>query len=314
MSNTRLYIFTAVVGVLIILGALFEGGRTSRWSDPQDPALDSFAAGIQHIPPVLGPWKGDTENERREMDNPLIKQEAGAESTLTRMYFSDAFKKGVTINIICGLSRKVAIHTPDACYRGQGYVIEGEIEVKKFHYLDRVLLKKLTAEGMKKEDAEYQAQKEATFKTALFVHESQDGYVDRQRVYWGWKGEGTDWIAPDIPRNRWRPTDPICKLYLSVTEDLGEKDLGNPVENFGQYLFHDLDVLLSGTYQPPAAQVPEKEQGERREPGKATTPSEPAPATENLPEPSTATPAAPPATAPEATKPEEDDLPELPTL
>ncbi|MDO5113329.1 MAG: hypothetical protein Q4E67_03035, partial [Planctomycetia bacterium] len=216
MSKYIQYVFYALAVVIILAGAIYEGTRTSRWSDPQDPVLDSFAVGIGDIPADLGYWTGDTQTERREMEE-LIAEEAGAVATLTRSYHAPSVERGVTINIICGLSRKVAIHTPDACYRGSGYVMEGEIETVKIPYYDNRLLRKLQQADPEADVTE--AMKEATFYTAVFVHEDKDGYIDRQRVFWAWKGEGTDWLAPSIPRNRWSPTDPLCKLYLSTVEE-----------------------------------------------------------------------------------------------
>lgn len=247
MSKYTHYVFYALAAVIILGGALYEGTRTSRWSDPQDPILDSFAAGIHDIPTQLDYWTGDTKTERREMEA-LIAEEAGAVATLTRSYHTASIEKSVTINIICGLSRKVAIHTPDACYRGSGYVMEGEIETVKIPYLDTVSLKKLQQNN--KDVDSSQAMKEATFYTALFVHDAQDGYIDRQRVFWAWKGKGTDWIAPSIPRNRWAPTDPLCKLYLSTVESPEDSLNGNPVYDFGKVLFPTLEKLLDGQYQP----------------------------------------------------------------
>ena len=254
MSKYIQYVFYALAVVIILVGALYEGTRTSRWSDPQDPILDSFAAGIHDIPVDLGYWTGDTRTERREMEA-LIAEEAGAVATLTRSYMATSMEKGVTVNIICGLSRKVAIHTPDACYRGSGYVMEGEIETVRIPYLDAALLKKLQQSD--KEVDSSQATKEATFYTAVFVHEGQDGYIDRQRVFWAWKGYETDWLAPSIPRNRWSPTDPLCKLYLSTVEKPGDELNENPVYDFGKVLFPVLDKLLDGHYQIPASNFEE---------------------------------------------------------
>ena len=75
--------------------------------------------------------------------------------------------------------------------------------------------------------------------------------VSRQRVFWAWHeaGEESTWEVPEIPRHRWSPTTPLCKLYLSTIEVSAEAPLqDNPVLKFGEVLFPELDILLSGTY------------------------------------------------------------------
>lgn len=235
-----------IVVVLIVIGTYFEGMRTSRWGDPKSEVLDSYKAAIQDFPVAFGDWNGDLSTESRDLTD-LVAKEAGAEASLSRNYHSDSVSRDIMINIICGFSRKVAIHTPDACYRGAGFHIEGEITTVKVPYIDRALQAKYAAEG--EMQAAYKAQKEAEFRTALFVREEQNGLITRQRVFWTWKGADSDWIAPEIPRNRWRPVDPLCKMYISTIEGPTETPLSeSPIFEFGKVLFPDLEPFFNGTY------------------------------------------------------------------
>ena len=243
MKNYLIYAVICVVAVIAILvGAWQEGLSTGRWWDPTDEKLESMGYGIRNIPISIGEWEGDTSTQREKMED-VVAREAGAHESLARAYKTSAIPKPVTINIISGLARKVAIHTPDACYRGAGFTIEGEIQSIPFQYLAH---RPATASS-----PAAAVPMTGTFKTALFVRESPEGGKERQRVFWGWKGVGTGWITPELPRQRWRPTDPISKLYLSTSEASDDKFEENPAFEFAKVLLPELDKLLSGDYVPP---------------------------------------------------------------
>ncbi|MDO4550615.1 MAG: exosortase-associated EpsI family protein [Planctomycetia bacterium] len=243
-----------MVLVLIVIGAWMEGMRTDRWWDPpQTETLKSFIAGIHNFPEKIGNWEGDLRSDRREMEEEIAK-EAGAEASLSRVYTSSEAGIPISINIICGLARKVTIHTPDACFRGGGFTMEGDIETMTFRYPVPPVENTNNPASNSSENVPIQnVMKDATFKTAIFTRESKDGTVERQRVFWGWKGVDSDWIAPELPRNRWSPTEPIIKLYILVYEQNKNSTLVNSpsvqaTNQFTSALFPALEKLFSGTY------------------------------------------------------------------
>lgn len=242
-----IYGTVALIAVVIIsIGAWLEGINTSRWADPQSAELDSMAAGIRNIPVLVGEWEGDIATERKELDAAIAK-ESGAHESLGRTYQSRNVKP-VSINIICGLTRKVGIHTPDACYRGAGYTINGEIQKVEFKYLPKSSENEELKSGEGTPSAKYLT---AEFKTALFERTTPGGGTERQRVYWAWKGTAPNWSAPDSPRLTWKTTEPIAKLYLSTIESANDKPEDNPIQDFVSVFLPELETLLSGTYIPP---------------------------------------------------------------
>ncbi len=262
MKKELSYVSIFVAAVLLIVGAaLWEGSLTARWKDPKDEQLDSIKMGIHDIPHIIGDWTGDISTERREMDD-IIAKEAGAEESLARTYTHSGISRPVSINIICGFARKVAIHTPDACYVGAGFHIVGEIEKVEFRYMTNPLAylsyggAPPTA-GEKDEKAavnEVPQPKQAFFKTALFERESQYG-TERQRVFWGWKSADSGWEVPELPRQRWGK-GPLAKLYFSTPEGPEDTLANNPAFVFAQALLPELDYLLSGEFTENVAQAP----------------------------------------------------------
>lgn len=239
------YIIYGSVVFVIIAGAFWEGYNTSRWKDPQNPVLDTFILGIRDIPVTIGLWTGDTATESREM-TPLTANEAGAKGMLTRSYTSSGVEKAVMMTIICGFSRKVAIHTPDACYVGSGFRIEGEIEEISINYMPKRQVNDIQT-GKRVE----QMMRSAEFKTALFVKTGPDGQVENtQRVFWSMKGSESNWQMPEAPRQRWPSTTPINKLYLSTIDRIGETfdSKTHPAVLFAQELLPELEILLDGMY------------------------------------------------------------------
>lgn len=245
-----------VVALLLIGGAaVWEGSLTDRWewTSAEDPKLDSMKEGIRNIPHTVGNWSGDLSTERREMDD-IIAKEAGAEESLARTYTHVGVSRPVSMNIICGFARKVAIHTPDACYKGAGFHIVGDIEKVEFPYPPNPLLQPAqgdsaapeTKPGEEKEPIGRARPKTGYFKTAVFERETHLG-VERQRVFWGWKSADSGWEAPELPRQRWTK-GPLAKLYLSTPEGPEDKLADNPAYLFAQSLLSELDYLLSGEF------------------------------------------------------------------
>lgn len=263
MKDYISYACIFVVAVLFVVGAaVWEGFLTDRWewADVQDPKLESMKAGIRNIPHMVGDWNGDISTERREMDD-IIAKEAGAEESLARTYTHVGVARPVSINIICGSARKVAIHTPDACYKGAGFHIVGDIEKIKFPYTEtQLVVGDEPAEDAKPgEEAKTETKtktKTGYFKTAVFEKESPLG-VERQRVFWGWKSAESGWEAPELARQRWTK-GPLSKLYFSTPESPEDKLQDNPAFLFAKALLPELDVLLSGEFSAAGESSPEE--------------------------------------------------------
>jgi hypothetical protein len=182
----------AVMGGLIIGGALVHGAVTQRWAvfapDPaQTDRLHAFEVRFQDWQPTVVP-----------MDMPLNER-----STATaRSYLSATTGKSGVVTIISGIPGSVSTHTPDVCYVGSGY--------RCLH-------------GPTKQTIEWPGGA-ATVYVADFEKKTATK-ADRVRVRWAWTANGV-WEAPDNPRWQFaKQLNSVPVLYkLYVATPLPEPD------------------------------------------------------------------------------------------
>ena len=93
--------------------------------------------------------------------------------------------------LMVGRAGRMAVHTPEVCYRGAGYELSGPPSQHD-----------VTEDGGRR----------AAFWTATFVKPNTSG-SDLQ-LYWGWNG-GDGWKAPTSPRWEFADRPALYKLYLS---------------------------------------------------------------------------------------------------
>ena len=293
-NQLTFYLILVLCAIFILTAFYYEGRATERFGESHDVHLKSFKDAVENaIPTQVGVWFSDKNEDQIGIENELIRRVAGADGALGRHYRGSFDHPDVHVNITCGYSRNVGAHTPDVCFTGSGSVQETPVETFSVEYQvpvpDPTDPKKTVMED-----------RTATFKTAIFSDASSHY---KQRVFWGWKGVRTGWVAPRFPRLYWNSNEPICKMYVSLLEDNGYSkqtvDTLKVTDEFMKIFLPELDKILTGTYVlPEGMRVLETDQEESSAPGdEASAPNEeddldfslpvpPAPSTPEAAEPS----------------------------
>ena len=207
----RTLLITGAV-VLLLTSGLVHGLWTERWGTSQ--ALADASARVAHVPLEIGAWTGTA----IPVDADAFAQ-AGAQTYWSRTYRHET-GKSVTVILMCGRAGRMAVHTPEVCYRGIGYEMNGAIS---------------TYTGGDAAKSEFRA--------ARFFR--QQGTVSQLRILWSWN-DGRAWQAPANPRWQFRGAPYLYKLYI-VREAAG--DLPNldtdPAVEFIRELIPALERSLS---------------------------------------------------------------------
>ena len=112
--------------ILIALGILTASGLVHGfWSERWNPstALEEAAARVEEVPLTAGDWKAETVDSE-----PSVFFQAGARRYWTRCYVNPKKKGTFFVILMCGRSGRMAVHTPEVCYRGAGYEMGGDTQ------------------------------------------------------------------------------------------------------------------------------------------------------------------------------------------
>lgn len=220
-QHRSLILAVAVAVAMIVTTAVVQGHWTERWQPTVSEQLRGFVAALPNIPLSLGDWDGEslTKTSQRELTA------AGAAGHLSRSYRNPRTGSALSVFLISGPSREVAIHTPDACYPGAGFRQEGK-PVK-------VDLKYTTPAGQA-------ATAELT--TVVFFKEEPTG-VQRLRLYWSWNAHDK-WESPEWPRVRFGGRTALNKLYLICPEPTARAPEESPAIEFAQLFLPAVDGQL----------------------------------------------------------------------
>jgi hypothetical protein len=235
----------AVAMVLIVLATIVQGVWTERWTASTSEELDAFATALRKVPKQIGDWETQ---ETTEMD-PREREAAGAVGDLSRTYRNPKTQEVVSVYMICGASRNVAIHTPDKCYTSSGFRMEDKNRPWAIRFGETT----------------------AEFRTAQFVKEDATS-TQNLRVFWSWNSAGT-WEAPEMPRMKYGGRTALNKIYFITRSPSGEAIESSPALDFAQeflpvatrLLFPDLAIDMKAPSadkggkkaQPPDAKGPE---------------------------------------------------------
>lgn len=169
---------------LVFVTGLVHGLWTRRWSDGAD--LEAAAARLPQIPAVAGDWTG---HDQPPIDAAILAR-AEVAGSLRREYVRKADGQAVSVILLCGPKGPLAVHTPDVCYGGAGYEVQGAPVRREL---------RLAGGGT------------AEVWTARF-HKPGASADPPLRLCWAWSA-GTGWKAPGSPRwtFRWAPV--LYKLY-----------------------------------------------------------------------------------------------------
>ncbi len=177
----------AVAGALALIAVcgIVHGLWADRWQP--SPALEEALTRVELVPLEIGDWKAETVAGDAEAF-----EQAGAQAYWTRWYTNTRKRQTVLAILMCGRAGRMAVHTPEVCYRGAG-----------FELFDKPVATPLRAQ----EGADL-----GTFNTARFVKASN--LSSPLRLYWSWNA-GDGWRAPRSPRWEFRGRQFLYKLYVS---------------------------------------------------------------------------------------------------
>jgi hypothetical protein len=210
------WIYAGAASLALLAAGLVHGFWTDRWTP--STATTEAAAVLKKIPMNLGPhgeWQGEDLEVKPGQAAP------GVTGCLQRRYRLHGAGASVVMALVNGRPGPVAIHTPEACYGGSGYLLS---ERKPFSVGPTHRLWTSDAVRTKVTDE------------------------TRVRLFWAWNG-GEGWTASDdarlaFPRSRY----PVLhKLYV-LRELAGAQDSPKPEDEpcvaFLQVLLPALDKAL----------------------------------------------------------------------
>jgi hypothetical protein len=191
-------LLTLSTGLVLVASGVVHGVRTDRWTaNPEE--LRIAAERLAALPVVIGMWDG-TDFEMKD-DTRM-----GLAGVLARRYVNRETGKAISIYLACGRPGPASIHTPDVCYRADGYT-----DVEPPRRVSLPMGDKSSAE----------------FWTARYVRSRPDGQTNL-RIFWAWH-TSAGWQVADNPRTTFAGESVLHKLYvireLASANDPAENEL-----------------------------------------------------------------------------------------
>ena len=171
--------------ILTAIALLLVSGLACARLTGDTEQLDAAIARVAKVPHVIGNWQAQDES----MDDALF-DKAGARGYWTRLYVHQRTHESVLVILMCGRAGRMAVHTPEVCYRGAGFDLPAAAttyDLKNDPTSDRFFTAQFT--------------KKASTTTNL-------------RLYWAWNARG-HWEASPSPRWEFRGEPFLYKLYVS---------------------------------------------------------------------------------------------------
>jgi hypothetical protein len=185
MALSRNLLLVLVAGLLVADG--YATGRWSgRWGDGRE--LTQAVERLQHVPLTVGDWKGTAQEL-----NPAVVEQAGFRGYILRRYENSRTGSTVNVLVACGRPGPLSVHTPEVCYGGAGFALEGS-----------------AARGPA---SDWSASSGAEFWKATFGRQN-GASPEKLRVIWAWYYKG-NWHASGNPRWTFMGSPVLYKLYVS---------------------------------------------------------------------------------------------------
>jgi hypothetical protein len=204
---------------LVVVGGWVEFQRLA-WRD--DAGLARAVTILGAMPESIGDWAGEQfERPQRELD--LTQAHA---AFCTRLKAPEASGAEVSVMLLCGETRGLAVHQPTVCFQAGGWIPLGQ-PVKRI----------LKEDGLNLE-----------FNQIDFSQ--KEGGPPALRVFWGWSDDARNWLAPEFPRLALRKSPFLFKIYgsrvLTPAEVRSETEHGFPkVDTCQQALRTTVKELIS---------------------------------------------------------------------
>lgn len=178
-------------GCVLTAAAVAHGWRTDRWGSTAD--LTAAAGRLDALPMRIGDW------EATVLELPAEQVRVANVAGLTARRYTHRYTRAeVTVLILCGRPGPVAVHTPDICYRGAGFVM-GPRRTEPLTEGNTAWVADFTKAGPQPETL---------------------------RIRWAW-GTGGGWTAAASPRLQFARERVLYKMYLVRPVPPG----GDPAEN-----------------------------------------------------------------------------------
>jgi hypothetical protein len=201
--------------VILIATGLAHGVRTDRWRLAGE--LQQAAARLDNIPLSVEDWEGEPDPV-----NPEEVRIAQVAAVSRRQYVHQVTRERAALLLVCGRPGAVGAHTPDICFAGAGFRMQGEAA--------RQVIK--TDEGQA-----------AEFWTATFTRPGL--MAESVRVWWAWGASG-EWTASDSPRLAFARYPAIYKLYVvSKSPAPGQNFADDPGRKFIVTMLPKISKALS---------------------------------------------------------------------
>jgi hypothetical protein len=212
MENRSLFGRTLPVAAafaVLLSSGLVHGLWTDRWGVSDEPAAS--AARLESVAKTVGDWEASD----LEIDAQSLAR-GGIAGYLMRSYTHRRTGSEVSVFIACGRPGHVAVHTPDICYQGAGYRLQGGQQKRGLSF------------GSDSTPAE--------FWTATFAKD-ESAMPSRLRIFWAWCATGS-WEAAEHPRLSYARFSSLYKLYVTCRIPVANEAAANDIcgEFLGQFL------------------------------------------------------------------------------
>ena len=191
----------AVMLLILTAATVVHGIITDRFGMVVSQQLQEFTARLDDVPRVIGDWESTEANI-----SPEEIERANVTGHISRVYTHRETGASVNMFLVCGTSRHITLHTPDRCYRAQGFDPEAEPTT-------------LTLDAGMPEPLE--------FADGRFYKE--EGHkVQRLRILWAFSDDGV-WRGPRSARTALAGRGALFKLYLiAPVGDAADTDIATP--------------------------------------------------------------------------------------
>ena len=196
--------------LLLAVGTYYQGVYSERWVPQNSEKLEAFTKRIARVPMQIGNWEGK--------DNTISPEEfkkTNCTAYVSRQYTNTKSGDSVSVYLVSGTARHCTIHSPDWCYQGAGFKMQGKPETYQMTSVE--------------------VPEPPEFSTAVFKKQ-EDGI----RIFWAYSEDGK-WVGPRFAKTALAGKPAMYKIYL-IGPPTGSTE--GPVNDFAQVFFPRVTPLL----------------------------------------------------------------------